>query len=108
MTKSEIYIQMFNLVLPYVRNIQSRNAWVKSMDMSCYYETELIHNLPKSILEKSIVDHDIWLLNNQARYYFEKCSADISPNYHQQIEYIKLLFNLVPAELKVKSLWEGR
>lgn len=107
MTKSEIYIQMFNLVLPYVRNIQSRNAWVKAMDMSCYYETELIHNLPKSILEQNVVEYDIWLLNNQARYYFEKCSVEISPNYHQQIEYVKLLFNLVPAELKVKLLWEG-
>ena len=107
MTKSEIYIQMFNLVLPYVRSIQSQNAWVKARDISCYFETELIHNLPKSILERDIVEYDVWFLNNQAKYYFEKCSEDISPNYNQHIEYIKLLFKMVPDSLKCKLQWQG-
>ncbi|MBK4717158.1 MULTISPECIES: zinc ABC transporter substrate-binding protein [Tenebrionibacter/Tenebrionicola group] len=107
MTKSEIYIQMFNLVLPYVRSIQSQNAWVKARDISCYFETELIHNLPKSILERDMVEHDIWFLNNQAKYYFEKCSSDISPNYDKNIEYIMALFKIVPDNLKPKLHWEG-
>lgn len=107
MTKSEIYIQMFNLVLPYVRSIQTQNAWVKARDMSCYFEAELIHNLPKSILEKDMVEHDIWFLNNQAKYYFEKCNADISLNYEQHIKYIKMLFKMVPDNLKSSLLWKG-
>lgn len=107
MTKSEIYIQMLNLVLPYVRNIQLKNAWVKARDMSCYLETELIHNLPKSILEQDMMEHDLWFLNNQAKYYFEKSSEDISPNYNQHIEYIKLLFKMVPENLKCKLQWQG-
>ena len=50
MKKTEIYIQMFNLVIPYVRSIQSQNAWVKARDMSCYFEAGLIHNLPKRLI----------------------------------------------------------
>ncbi len=107
MTKSEIYIQMFNLVLPYVRSIQSQNAWVKARDMSCYFETELIHNLSRSILEQDILEHDIWFLNVQAKYYFEKCSENISPNYNQHLDYIKLLFKMVPDNLKSKLQWQG-
>ena len=95
MTKLEIYTKMFDLVLPYVRSIQSQNCWVKARDMSCYFETELIHNLPKSILEKDMVEHDVWFLNNQARYYFEKCNEDISPNYNQHLIYIKELIDIV-------------
>lgn len=107
MTKSEIYIQMFNLVLPYIRSIQTQNVWVKARDMSCYFEAELIHNLPKSILEEDMVEHDVWFLNNQAKYYFEKCNADISPNYEQHIKYIKMLFKMVPDNLKSSLLWKG-
>ena len=107
MKKTEIYIQMFNLVIPYVRSIQSQNAWVKARDMSCYFEAGLIHNLPKSILEQDIIEHDVWFLNNQAQYYFEKCIEEISPNYNQHIEYIKLLFKMVPDSLKPKLQWQG-
>ncbi|MBI6164790.1 zinc ABC transporter substrate-binding protein [Serratia liquefaciens] len=107
MTKLEIYTKMFDLVLPYVRSIQSQNCWVKARDMSCYFETELIHNLPKSILEKDMVEHDVWFLNNQARYYFEKCNEDISPNYNQHLIYIKKLIDIVPEDLKSKLTWVG-
>ncbi|MFB4341570.1 zinc ABC transporter substrate-binding protein [Pantoea sp. CS_6] len=107
MTKTEIYIQMLNLVLPYVRSIQSKNAWVKARDISCYFETELIHNLPKSIAERDMIEHDVCFLNNQAKSYFEKCSEDISPNYNQHTEYIKLLFKMVPDNLKPKLQWQG-
>jgi len=75
--------------------------------MSCYFETELIHNLPKSILEKDMVEHDVWFLNNQARYYFEKCNEDISPNYNQHLIYIKELIDIVPEDLKSKLTWVG-
>lgn len=46
-------------------------------------------------------------LNNQAKYYFEKCSEDISPNYNQHVEYINPLFKMVPDSLRSKLLWKG-
>lgn len=107
MTKSEIYIKMYDLVLPYVRSIQSQNAWVKSRDLSCYFETELIHNLSKSILDIAMTEHDVWFLNHQAKYYFEECNEDISPNYNQHCIYIKKLFSMVPDDLKSKLTWVG-
>ncbi|QYM93160.1 zinc ABC transporter substrate-binding protein [Dickeya zeae] len=107
MTKQEIYKNILDLVLPYIRNVQSQNAWVRARDRSCYFDVELIHNLSKNILDFDFVDHDIWFLNNQARYYFEKCSDDISPNYTQNVEYIKLLFKIVPDELKSRLSWGG-
>lgn len=107
MSKLEIYVKMFELILPYVRSIQSQNARVKSQDLSCFFEAELIHNLPKSLLEKNITEHDIWFLNSQAKYYFQQCNDEISPNYNQNIKYIKELFKIVPEELKPKLLWPG-
>src|SRR5471030_2060802 len=106
-TKSAIYIKMFDLVLPYVRSIQSQNAWVKSKDLSCYFETELIHNLPRSILDSNITEHDVWFLNHQAKYYYEYCNENISPNYHRHLIYIKELFSIVPETLKPKLTWQG-
>ena len=98
---------MLDLALPYIRNVQAQSLWVKARDISCYLEAELVHNLSKSIFEKEIVEHDIWFLNNQARFYFENCSCSISPNYNQQTEYIKDLFNIVPDDLKSQLLWGG-
>ncbi|WP_261421236.1 zinc ABC transporter substrate-binding protein [Serratia quinivorans] len=107
MNKLEIYIKMFGLVLPYVRSIQSQNSWVKLRDVSCYLETELIHNLPESLMCNSMTEHDVWFLNNQAKYYFEKSNDDISPNYNQHVYYIGELFKIVPDELKPKLTWAG-
>ncbi len=107
MNKLEVYIKMFELVLPYVRSIQSQSSRVKSRDVSCYLETELIHSLPKSFMDTSITEHDIWFLNYQAKYYFEKCNDDISPNYNQHVDYIRMLFKMVSEKLKSKLMWAG-
>jgi len=107
MSKLEIYVKMFELILPYVRSIQSQNAGAKSRDLSCFFETELIHNLPKSLLDENITEHDVWFLNNQARYYYQNCNDEISPNYNQNIKYVKELFKIIPDELKPKLLWQG-
>lgn len=107
MKKNEIYVKILSLSLPYIRNIQSRDTKEKGQDISCYFEAELIHNIAHTLLNPEFMEHDIWFLNNQAKYYSEECNDDISPNYNQQIEYIKLLFGLVPDELKSKLLWKG-
>ncbi|MXJ81341.1 zinc ABC transporter substrate-binding protein [Klebsiella michiganensis] len=107
MKKNEIYVKMLSLVLPYIRNVQSLDKKEKGRDVSCYFEAELVHNLTHSLLISDFVDHDLWFLNNQAKYYFEKCSEDISPNYSQNVKYIALLFKMVPDELKPKLQWKG-
>lgn len=107
MTKNEIYIDMLFWILPYIRNIQSQNKKIKSEDLSCYYESELIHNLPNKILINEFTSSDISFLNYQARYYHEKCNSTISILYSKNIEYIKLLFNLVPDDLKNQLEWSG-
>lgn len=107
MKKNEIYIKMLSLALPYIRNIQSLGKKEKGQDTSCYFEAELVHNLMQTLLISDFVEHDVWFLNNQAKYYFEKCSEDISPNYNQQVEYIKSLFKMVPDSLTTKLLWQG-
>jgi hypothetical protein len=107
MKKNEIYVNMLALALPYIRNIQSLGKKEKGRDMSCFFEAELIHNLTLTILISEFTEHDVWFLNNQAKYYFEKCNDDISPNYNQHIYYVGELFKIIPDELKPKLTWAG-
>lgn len=107
MYKNEIYVKMLGLALPYIRNIQRLEKKEKILNLSCYLEAELVHNLTVTILEKRFTEHDVWFLNNQAKYYVEKCNEDISPNYNQHLTYIKELFNIVPDDLKSKLTWVG-
>ncbi len=107
MTKNEIYVDMLFWVLPYIRNIQSQNKKIKSEDLSCYYESDLIHNLPNKILTNEFTSSDISFLNYQAKYYYENCTPKISILYLKNIEYIEMLFNLVPNELKEQLKWSG-
>lgn len=105
--KNRIYIEMFALSLPYIRNIQSLDVQERCEDRSCYFEAELIHNLSYALLDKQFTSYDIWFLNCQAKYYYTYCNEHISLNYNKQIEYIKELFRLVPDELKTKLEWKG-
>lgn len=107
MKKNEIYIDMLFWILPYIRNIQSQSKDIKSEDLSCYFEAELIHNIPSKILIDEFNSSDISFLNYQAKYYYEKCSPKISILYSKNIEYIEMLFNLVPNNLRDQLNWSG-
>lgn len=107
MKKNEIYINMLSLSLPYIRNVQTWSEREKGRNVSCYFEADLVHNLTHTLLIPEFTDHDIWFLNYQAKSYFENCNDEISPNYSQQIEYIKRLFAMVPETLKPQLLWVG-
>lgn len=102
--KNEIYIKMLLLSIPYIRN---RQMFKKTPDVSCYLEAELVHNLAYTLLTPDFEDHDIYFLNNQARYYIENCSDDISIAYSGQKELIASLFERVPEEMRSKLMWEG-
>ncbi|HGN0027576.1 TPA: zinc ABC transporter substrate-binding protein [Proteus mirabilis] len=107
MTKNEIYIYMMYWILPQLRNIQSRGMIAKAKDKSCYYELQLIHNLPKKILSQDFDESDISFLNYQAKTYIEKCSSKTSILYDGNVRYIKMLFDLVPNELRHQLRWNG-
>lgn len=107
MCKFDIYIKMLELILPYVRCVQTWSKKERANDRSCYYDVELIHNLAGTLKEPGFEMQDIWFLNNQARVYFENCNENISPNYNQNLIYIKELFSIVPLALRCELTWEG-
>lgn len=107
MTKNEIYVEMLFGVLPHLRNIQTQDRQLRLKDMSCYYESELVHNLPNKLLNNAFTMNDISFLNNQAKYYHDKCNANISILYNSNLALIKKLFELVPNELKPQLEWAG-
>lgn len=106
-TKQEIYISMFNTILLHIRNIQQLGLLRRGMDLSCYYNSELIHNLIHSIHQEKFVEHDIIFLNYQTRWYIQNCNSKISSIYLQNLEYIRQLFSLVPDEMKPDLIWDG-
>ena len=93
--------------IPHIRNVQSQSWWRKALNRSCEFEAELVHNLHVSILEEDFVNHDIWFLNAQARFYLEHCNSQISLNYERHQELIVELFTLVPHTFRSKLQWNG-
>lgn len=106
-TKQVLYEDMLRFTLAYLRNQASFSWWRRILDRSAYYETQLIHNLPNSIFKVDFVEHDIWFLNVQAKFYYLNCNAKLSPIYNQQIDFLCRLFEIVPEELRCQLEWDG-
>ncbi|MEL6338746.1 MAG: zinc ABC transporter substrate-binding protein [Myxococcota bacterium] len=98
---------MLRLTIPYVRSLLTWPWWKRLGSNSGYYDTELVHNLYVSILEPEFIDHDLWFLAHQARWYVEKCDSSLSPNYDSHLALIAELFELVPLEQRRKISWSG-
>ncbi|MDO1451937.1 hypothetical protein Q0590_37055 [Rhodocytophaga aerolata] len=92
-------------ILPHLRNVQTNGFWVKGKDKSCYFEAQLIHNLPQSMFESEFIEHDLHFLNHQARWYLEKCNDDISPLYSRNEALIRELISIAPKEIKQNLQW---
>ncbi|PHM48330.1 hypothetical protein [Xenorhabdus miraniensis] len=107
MKRIDIYIEMLSFALPYIRNVQTLSPIRKGRDKSCYHEAELLHDIVKSLRETKNCNHDIYFLNNQARYYLENANSKICANYQFHKERIKMLFELVPDEMKKQLQWSG-
>lgn len=107
MDKTNIYIDMLNKVLSYIRNIQTLSALKKALDKTCYQEAELLHDIVKSLSYPQMTEHDVYFLNHYARYYLENASPQHFNNYNSHKKNIKLLFKLVPENLKDKLEWDG-
>ncbi|MGG4606937.1 zinc ABC transporter substrate-binding protein [Providencia sp. Me31A] len=107
MTKNEIYIEMLFWILPHIRNMQTQDKKCRLKDKSCYYESELIHNLPNKLLIDEFTSSDLSFLNHQARYYHDECNSTISILYNNNLELIRKLFELVPEDLRPQLKWNG-
>jgi len=104
--KQEIYRDLLRRLLPYLRTVSSLRWWQSQRRKDLHDEAELIHNLPVSILEPKFIDHDIWFLNHQAKWYLENASKE-SLNYDANRTAIIELFSLVPEDMRVKLRWSG-
>lgn len=98
---------MLRSVLPWVRNVQTWPWWSRLLDRSAWWDSELVHNLPVSILEPDFTEHDLWFLNVQARHYYQGCSSRLSPNYDSNVAAIRRLFSLVPEGMQDGLKWKG-
>ncbi|MBV1774572.1 hypothetical protein KSF73_02465 [Burkholderiaceae bacterium DAT-1] len=65
--KQEIYRDILRLALPMLRNAFTWNLWTYYRRRAyCRELSELIHNLPVSILDPEWTAHDDWFMANQA------------------------------------------
>ena len=105
--KQVVYEEILTLTLVYLRNLATLPWWKRMADCSALYETELIHNIGKSLFDRDFNAHDVWFLNAQARDYCCNCGPRLSPLYSQQVELLGKLFELVPEHLRDQLKWAG-
>jgi hypothetical protein len=105
--KQQIYRDMLRNILPWLRNVQTWTWWARLRDRSAQWDSELVHNIPVSILEPEFTEHDVWFLNVQARRYYQECSSRLSPNYDSNVDGIRRLCQLVPTDLRARMEWGG-
>ncbi|EST58037.1 hypothetical protein K151_2093 [Proteus hauseri ZMd44] len=70
-------------------------------------EAELLHNIVISLTEEEMTEHDVFFLNNHARFYLENAHDKKCANYYSHEDDIKKLFSIVPEHLKDKLEWDG-
>jgi hypothetical protein len=104
MKKNEIYLSMIKDAVVQSRNVSTLPFLKKASDKSVYFDSELVHNLFSTLHEEEIVEHDIFFLNNQAKWYLENCSEEKSPLFLENKKRIEELLSLVPEDRKLEVL----
>lgn len=105
--KQNVYQEMLRVGLIHLRNVCEQPWWRRFRDTSAAFESELIHTLWHSPFEPHFGDHDLWFLNNHAKWYFENCSAKLSPWYTHRLGLFRELFVLVPETYRPRLQWSG-
>ena len=105
--KQEIYREFLQFGLPYLRGVRYFRWWQTARRQGLYAEAEFLHNLYVTILEPEFVDHDIWFLNHQARWFLTHADPRHAACYYHHAGLIRELFTLVPAQLRDKLEWTG-
>jgi hypothetical protein len=104
--KQKLYLDILEMVLPYLRNVETHGFWRRIRYGRFYAETELVHNLPRILVSPEVEIYDVHWLNTQARMYVSKGRRDF-PFYIAICERLKKLFAMVPVELRGELLWKG-
>lgn len=107
MTKNEIYIDILQVTLPYLRMVVSSSLFRRLRDRSAIYETQLIHGFYSLLSHEEFKDDDIRFLNYHCRYYYENCNDKISMIYSDHLKSFSDLFSIVPDHLKNQLEWKG-
>jgi hypothetical protein len=105
--KQEIYRELLQFGLPSLRGVRHLRCWQTARRQALYVEAEFLHNLYVTILEPEFVDHDIWFLNHQARWFLTQADPRHVASYHHHRGLIGELFALVPERLRDKLVWPG-
>ncbi len=105
--KQEIYRELLQFGLPSLRGVRHLRWWQRARRESLYVEAEFLHNLYVSILEPEFLDHDIWFLNHQARWFLTHANPRQAACYYHHRSLIQELFALVPDQLRDKLTWKG-
>jgi hypothetical protein len=104
--KQQRYLHILEMVLPYMRGIQTRGLWARIRHGHFYAEAELVHNLPRLLVRPEFGEEDVHWLNMQARIYFKRGRNDF-PFREAVCEELEHLFALVPENLQNGLSWKG-
>ena len=105
--KQQLYIEILEMMLPFMRNIQTHSAWRRFRYGSFYPEMELVHNLHRILVLPEFTEYDVHWLNSQARIFCKHGNNPIHSFYDSVVACIAELFSLVPESLKDKLVWPG-
>lgn len=104
--KQKLYLDILEMVLPYLRGVQTHGFFRRIRYGRFYAESELVHNLPRLILNPEILADDIHWLNTQAKIFYDSGRLDF-PFRCAICEDIEKLFKLVPKDLQPMLKWNG-
>jgi len=103
--KTMAYVDLLSEVLPYVRNVETWSVWRRLRRGGAYAEAELVHNVPRCLVEPDFGKEDMWWLNRQARNYLQGKTRHAL--HYVVAAAVRKLFALVPSELRDQLEWEG-
>jgi hypothetical protein len=106
-TAEKIYREFLRFGLPYLRGVRYFRWWQTARRRALYVEAEFLQNLYVTILEPEFVNHDIWFLNYQARWFLTHADPRHAAFYYHHEALIRELFTLVPERLREKLEWTG-
>lgn len=97
--KQEIYIQIMEMVLPYLRNLEKNSTSHQPNCGTFYAELELIHNLARCLACPEFTKNDGFWVATQGVIYIKRGRRDI-PFYEFVCELIREIDGMVPTEMR--------
>lgn len=105
--KIEIYLEIMRVILPYVRNENSKSGWKRLLMRDVYPELELVHNIPPLMRGGEVSETDVYWINVQAKNYADSCERTPRAFCDIVLCCIEDLVVLVPTELRCQLSWKG-